>query len=325
MESMGIPDDAKLSEEEVPTLKHTWAIGGGKGGVGKSLFTIGLAHWLGRLKRQVVLMDADLGGANLHTMLGMRIPKATLDDFLLRRVDTLEEILLPTVLPNVQLIAGGSEVPALANPNYGQKSRILRSLDRLSTEYLLVDLGAGASLNTLDFFLFSPEKIVVMTPQPTSIQNAYAFIKAALYRKIGRHLRNTPLKGYLEVTSNDQPMPQSVDEILEEVTIAAPEVLEDVRGAVEDLRIRLVVNMVRHPKEQKVGDLIGEVCQRFLGVQVETLGVVPYDPSIEKWALTMDSESLGRGSAGGAFHAIYEIAYGLLDGSPSLRRSGTLG
>lgn len=317
---MGIADDSKLTTEEPTQARCTMAVGGGKGGVGKSLFSIGLAYWLGRLNRRVVLMDGDLGGANLHTMLGMRIPQTTLDDFLLRRVEALDETLLQTSLPNVSLIAGGSEIPALANPNYGQKTRVLRALDKLPCEYLLVDLGAGAGFNTLDFFLFCPDKIVVMTPQPTSIQNAYAFIKAAVYRKLGRLLRNTALRGYLELTGNDgQPSPQSVDEILEEVNVRAPEAASEIQNAITDLRIQLVVNSVRSPKEEKVGDLIADVCHRFLSVSVETLGTVPYDPSIEKWASTMEPDAIGKGN-GGAFHAIYEIAYGLLERSPAARR-----
>ena len=293
--------------------KVSWAIGGGKGGVGKSLVSISLAYWLGRLKRRAILMDGDLGGANLHTMLGMRIPQRNLDDFILKRVDSLDEILLKTSMPGVQLLAGGSEVPALANPNFAQKSRILRAMQTLDTDVLLLDLGAGTGLNTLDLFLACPRKLVVMTPQPTSIQNAYGFIKAAFYRRISRALSRTQLKSLFDVSAgSDEPIPQSVEEVLEEVAIGAPEALDDVRTAIQDLRLELIVNMARDPKEHRVGDLIRAVCMKFLGLEVRVRGTIPYDPAMERWAKTMDAGSIGNDTGSAALRAAYDIAYGMI-------------
>ncbi|MCB9463731.1 MAG: P-loop NTPase [Candidatus Eisenbacteria bacterium] len=322
MESLGVGQQEGVIGE---LSKVTWAVGGGKGGVGKSLVAISLAYWLGRLKRRAILMDGDLGGANLHTMLGMRIPQKNLDDFILKRVDTLDDILLPTSMQGVQLLAGGSEVPALANPNFAQKSRILRAMQNLETDVLLVDLGAGTSLNTLDLFLACPRKLVVMTPQPTSIQNAYGFVKAAFYRRITRALRRTQLKGLFDVSANsDEPIPQSVEEVLEEVSIGAPEALDEVRAAIDDLRLELVVNMARDPKEHKVGDLIREVCKKFLGLDVRVRGTIPYDPGMEKWAKTMDAGALGQDTGSSALRAAYEIAYEMiseLEATPTSEQS----
>lgn len=300
-----------------PTGPETWAIGGGKGGVGKSWVTLALAYWAGRFKREIVLMDADLGGANLHTMLGMRIPEKTLDDFVLRRAETLDEIVLPTAWPRVGLLAGGSDTPALANPNFGQKARILRSMQKLNSDLLFVDLGAGTSLNTLDFFLACPNKLVIMTPQPTSIQNAYGFVKSALFRRVARVLRPSPLKGWLDSNGNAESFPQSMDEILEEVSLRAPEWQDDVRAVIDEIEINLIVNMVRDAKEEKIGKMIQEVCRRFLGLTVNCLGSVPYDPRVEKWSATMDPGSIGKEGGGDALRAAYEIAYGMLGASVS--------
>src|SRR5690606_2150150 len=138
-------------------------------------------------------------------------------DFLLRKVDTLEEILIPTNLRKAKLVAGGSELRSLANGNYAQKRRVEKATRSLPTDWMRVDVGAGIGLNTLDFFLACPNKMVVITPQPTSIQNAYGFIKAALYRQISRILASTPLKGLLDARPNDeQQPPSSIEEILEE-------------------------------------------------------------------------------------------------------------
>ena len=291
-----------------------WAVGGGKGGVGKSLVSICIAFWLGRMKHRVVLVDADLGGANLHTMLGIRVPDATLEDFMLRRADTLEEVLIPTSHPNVRLLAGGSDIPSLANPNFGQKTRILRAMNDLEADYIIVDLGAGTSLNTLDFFLAAPERLAVLIPQPTSIQNTYGFIKAALYRRIGRILKKTALEGLLEGPGarGGPPIPQSVDEILEDVSIRAPQALNAVRDAIVDLKVRLVVNMVRNARDEKVSEVIRGVCRRYLGVEIELAGSLPYDPSLERWASRMEHGTFGREGLGGAFHKAYDIAFSVM-------------
>src|SRR5579871_2187154 len=107
MEPVGILHDRTV-DGEFPA--QMWSIGGGKGGVGKSVVAVALAYWLGRMNRSVILVDGDLGGANLHTLLGIRVPKFTLEDFLLHRVRTLEEALLPTPFDRVLLLSGGSEV-----------------------------------------------------------------------------------------------------------------------------------------------------------------------------------------------------------------------
>jgi len=311
--------DGQVLKTEVP--RRTWAIGGGKGGVGKSLIGICLAYWLGRLKGRVVLVDADLGGANLHTMLGIRVPSASLEDFLLRKVGSLEEILLETALPNVRLLAGGSEIPSLANPNYAQKTRLARALDRLSAEHILVDLGAGTALTTLDFFLACPHRIVVLTPQPTSIENAYGFIKAALYRKLASILRPTALKGLLDSGSDSQehPFPRSTDEVLEEVALGAPAVLPAVQLAVTEFRVLLVVNQIRRQREEQVAEVLRKVAGRYLGTETRVLGCVPFDPAFERWAARMDFGGFGRERGDGALAATYQIAYAMLQESDAPR------
>ncbi|MCA9756993.1 MAG: P-loop NTPase [Candidatus Eisenbacteria bacterium] len=293
----------------------TWAIAGGKGGVGKSVVTLSAAYWLGRLKHQVALLDGDLGGANLHTMLGVRIPPRTLDDFVLKRVPTLDDLLLDTSLEGVRLIAGGSDTPALANPNYAQKTRLLRAMAAIETDLLLVDLGAGTSLNTLDLFLAAPNRVVVLTPQPTSIQNAYGFIKAAFFRLVAKELRGTPLKNLLDPGQfREAGAPQTAEELFQEIAIGAPDAIDAVKRAVDDLEIHLIVNMIRSPKEEKVGPVVSEVCRKFLGVRTRILGAIPYDPKIERWALAMEQGALIRQAGdGGALRCAYDIAYRMAD------------
>lgn len=297
-------------EEKLPgTL---WSFGGGKGGVGKSMMAASTAYWLGRTNHRVVLVDADLGGANLHTLLGIRVPKYTLEDFLLRRVETLEEALLPTPFENVHLLAGGYDVASLANPNYAQKSRILRALRKFNANHVLVDLGAGTGLNVLDFFLACPNRCVVLSPQPTSVQNAYGFIKSAIYRQIQRTVARTPeAAAVLTHSSTDGRPTLTIPQLIDEIGAAAPQHYVDLLEGLASLQVRLIVNMVRGPHEEQTAQVVQGVCKRYLGIDVAALGSVPFDPALQRWASTMDPGCFAHGGVDGARQAIHHIAMAL--------------
>ena len=164
----------------------------GKGGVGKSIVSIMIGASLARQGRSVILVDADLGGSNLHTLAGIKYPLFTLADFINRKVETIEEVLMDTAVRNMRIICGADDILGIANPKYTQKIRVFNHLARLKADFIILDLGAGTSFTSMDFFLYAPNKIVVLTPQITSIQNAYGFIKASLYRKLSIEFSRNP-------------------------------------------------------------------------------------------------------------------------------------
>lgn len=286
-----------------------WSVGGGKGGVGKSIVAASLAYWLGQAKHRVVLVDGDLGGANLHTLLGIRVPRLTLEDYLLHRVEDLEDALLETPFEGVRLLAGGYDVASLANPNYGQKARVLRALNRLRADHILVDLGAGTSLNVLDFFLASPHRLVVMAPQPTSIQNAYGFIKAALYRQLARIVAKVPEAAAVLGGARGEGGPtRTAPELIAEMARRAPDLGDRLAAVLPGFRVRLVVNMTHNLHDAQTAEVVGGVCQRYLGIAVDALGAIPVDAAVERWAATMDPACFLRPGVDGARRGAYDIA-----------------
>src|SRR5689334_8038300 len=96
-------------------VKQVWSVGGGKGGVGKSLVASSLAIALSRMGNKVVAIDLDLGGANLHTSLGADLPKQTLSDFFSRRVSSIESCIVPTGIPQLNLISGAQDSIGVTN------------------------------------------------------------------------------------------------------------------------------------------------------------------------------------------------------------------
>ena len=151
------------------------AIGGGKGGIGKSLLAANMGVHLVRNGKRAVLVDADLGGANLHTCIGIKPPEITLSDFVNRKVDVLEDVVSETGIPGLGLVSGALDFLGAANPKYTQKLRLLREIARLDVDYVIVDLGGGTGFNILDFFLIADHGILTVIPEPTSIENAYRF------------------------------------------------------------------------------------------------------------------------------------------------------
>ncbi|GAI52170.1 unnamed protein product, partial [marine sediment metagenome] len=123
------------------TDKKVWTFAGGKGGTGKTAMTANIGVAMATMGYRIIVVDADLGGANLHTILNIKRPKLTLTDFINRRVNNLNDILLPTPSENLRLISGGSDMVGLANIPYQSKLRLQRHLELLEADYILLDLG----------------------------------------------------------------------------------------------------------------------------------------------------------------------------------------
>jgi flagellar biosynthesis protein FlhG len=264
--------------------KKLWSIGGGKGGIGKSIFTLGLGISLARLGHKIVVVDSDLGGANLHTLMGVRYPSHTLEDFFLRRVQRLEDIIIETGVKGIGLICGADDILGSANPTYAQKVRILSQLEELEADLVLLDLGAGTSFNTLDFFNYSPGKICMLTSQATSLQNGYGFLKSALYRHISRvFAKDQEILELLWESDNKgaEARVTSLKEILDLLQEGDPGAYVRLKQLLDDYQILLVVNMVKNERDTMSGLIIREVAAKYLTIQPEILGHISHDLAVE--------------------------------------------
>src|SRR4030043_1861868 len=153
---------------------------------------------LSKAGSRVILVDADLGGANLHTFLGVSPPAFTLSDFIKKRVKNLHEVLIPTEVPNLFLLTGAQDLLNAMDSKNVQKRKLMRSIQHLEADYLLVDLGGGNSISVLDFFLMSDGGILVGTPEPTSIENTYRFLKSAFYRRLRQSVSSHAVKNLID-------------------------------------------------------------------------------------------------------------------------------
>ncbi|MDF2472628.1 MAG: Cobyrinic acid ac-diamide synthase [Anaerocolumna sp.] len=149
----------------------------GKGGVGKSSISVNIAIQLSKLGQRVIILDADFGLANVEVMLGIR-PRYNLADLMFRGKD-LQDII--TRGPeNIGFISGGSGIQELTNISKDQIVYLTQKLFELNeiADYIIIDTGAGINDSVLEFVVASSEVLLVTTPEPTSITDAYALLKA---------------------------------------------------------------------------------------------------------------------------------------------------
>lgn len=259
------------------------AIGGAKGGVGKTSITVSLGVLLASLGHKVVIVDADLGGANLHTFMGIEQPSLTFYDFYTSKKKKLQDIVLPTEIENLFIISGSCGTLGLANPKYSQKLRFIKELKKLEADYVLLDLGAGSSYNELDFFLAARQGIVISTPEPASIQEAFFFIKKALLRKLAYIFRNQEKVSSLfdlELGSWNHPEVNSIKELYKEVENVDVESASIFRGVLEKFQPSLILNMAMNSREHKEGIALKTAVAELLSVDLELLGNLPFDNKV---------------------------------------------
>jgi len=163
-------------ENNTARRTKTIAITSGKGGVGKTSIAVSLAIALAKRNYSITVLDADLGLANVNVVLGI-IPKYNLYH-VIKGKKKLEEIIID-VPEGIKIIAGASGFHQLANLDVKQREYFIKSLAELNADdYMIIDTGAGISQNVLSFLVASDEVIVITTPEPTSITDAYGTIKA---------------------------------------------------------------------------------------------------------------------------------------------------
>jgi flagellar biosynthesis protein FlhG len=164
------------------------AVASGKGGVGKSNFTVNVALELNRLGNRVMILDADLGLANVDILLGIN-PQYNLSHVLKEEKD-MKDIITETEY-GIKVIASGSGVKELVNLSNQQRNRFIEKISELEdiVDILLIDTGAGISKNTLSFMYAADYSIVITTPEPTALMDAYGLIKVASLNKKGIQLK----------------------------------------------------------------------------------------------------------------------------------------
>ncbi|MCE5271261.1 AAA family ATPase [bacterium] len=293
------------------------AVGGAKGGIGKSLVTSNLAVLLSSRGFSTAVVDLDLGGANLHLYLGEKTLQRNLHHFLNKEAE-LQDILIETRF-GPWLIGGDNSELGAANIPFAQKLKLLRTLKRLDVDYILLDLGSNISYNVLDFFLAADYPIVIATPEPAAYLGAYRFIKVALYRKLDRlfgvesefYTHRAPSLERLIRTAigRGELRVRRIEQLLELVQAEQPRNLAFMQSVLDSFRPMLVMNKV--PADQDTVQIVQSIqdsCRDMLSVKMDFLGYLPSSPDFERSAreLTPVSASDPEGEPAAALAALIE-------------------
>ena len=255
-----------------PNKKKIWAVGGGKGGIGKSLVAANIGILLSKLNKKVVVVDTNMGGASLHRFLNVNQPKATNTDFAEGKVERLEDVRTPTSFENLQLVNGTFD-----------QARI----DQLSCEHIIIDIGAGTSTETIDSFLLSDVGILIALPEPTSAENLYSFVKAAVMRVIRSYIcgfsRNETnlfqmFQHYCSTKNSD--FLKSTNDLLKTIKKIDSYTYYKIIEWVDNFQLKLIMNQTREAEDIELGDTIAALVKKHFGLNMEYVGHLPHDDRV---------------------------------------------
>ncbi len=261
---------------------HIIAVGGGKGGVGKSFVSSSLALFLSQMGYKTILIDLDIGAANLHTYLGLNTPENGINQFLSTPHMKLMQSKMDTNFKNLELISCASdalETPCLSESG---RSRLMSSIYNLEADYVILDLSAGTQTSTLDFFLMATQHIVVFTPEPVSVENTYRFIKSAFYRRIKRFEFQLNLESEISMImgKKDEYGVRTPGDLIHYLCKHNPEKGSELEKLMSQFKINIILNQGRSQKDLELAPSLESVCRKYFGISCELLGQVEYDNAV---------------------------------------------
>jgi flagellar biosynthesis protein FlhG len=235
-----------------------------------------------------VLADLDLGGADVHLYTGVKSLAKTWNDFLDKKVDSIEEILTPTAFNGLSLIGGDSSRLGSANLPYSQKHKIMRHLKELQTEFLVIDLGGDTTYNGLDFFLLADQKIVVSGTEPASVLDSYAFIKVVFNRFLERFFSEykslKDLAEQIKDNSFEKSENYSLEFIYQEVRTRDPKASVKLQEQLDQFRLSIVLNMTESSKDLRIAESMQRLVKNKCFLDIGILGTIPFDNAVRKAA-----------------------------------------
>ena len=285
-------------------------VASGKGGVGKTLISVNLAYALANLGKRVTLLDLDFGGANIHTCMGYSVAPDGIGNFLNQRNSKLQDYILSTGNRNLSFISGDAEMVGIANITAAQKKKLISQIFHLDTDYVILDLGAGSSYNTVDFFILSTCGILVVMPELTSILNAYSLLKTAVFRRLFLEFKSIPEVKDLfnEQIKKGGEDAWKVSELLRMIKKVSPATYLKALYFVNEMSPKLIMNMAISPTDIEMGEKIRKISRSFLNLDVDYLGFMYRDKSVHE-SINKRVPLAVSNPENGIYQAIAKVAY----------------
>ena len=259
-------------------------IAGGKGGVGKSVIASNLALSMAMFGKKTVLVDLDLGGSNLHTILGVKNVNAGIGNFISGREYAINDLVCPTEWENLYFIPGDVLVYGIGELTKATKSRIVKGMMEIDADYVVIDLGGGTNFTVVDFFLISNSGLIITTPQNTSVMNAYSFLKNYVFRFLQRAFASDKaVSSYLKKILKERKPGErhTVTEILADIRAKNPDAGEKAEAFLEVLQPKLILNKINGVDDVAMAEGLRDLCAQNLSINLECLGTIMTDNLVD--------------------------------------------
>ncbi|MBU0729012.1 MAG: P-loop NTPase [Proteobacteria bacterium] len=268
---------------ERKTEREIWAIGGGKGGIGKSFIISSIGSTLAMRGKKVVLIDADLGGANLHSFLGMSRPKTSLSDFFDKKAP-LEDLLVESGIPNLKLLSGTVNSLSSDSIKHAQKRKFFHHIKELDADHILIDLGAGTHFNTIDTFLLADKMIAVIVPEMIAIENMYYFLKNVFFRKLVTAMTMAGKKDVVTASWKNRGKLgiETLKQLLDYLKGYSEQVEEVITSELNSFTVNILLNKSKNGKDAQVGHSAKSVCMKYFGFNAKYVGHVEFDEFVTR-------------------------------------------
>lgn len=272
-----IPPPPMMESPTGTRIRRVIAVGGGRGGVGKTLLTVNLGVYFAQLGREVVVCDTDPFGSNLHGVLGLETPP-------LITSEALEEGKakpVGTIVPGLRLLPTAYD-PMTATPiRPSRGTHWARQIEKLDVDYVLLNLGASTTASTLDLFLQADVGICVTAPEPLAIETTYRFARALYLRVLRRALTKERFKLRLvERVIAALPPLAPPPAIVAEIKRYDDGVAKVAAAEMRRVAAYLVVGQTRLRSDLDLGPSMSTIAERFLGISLDYLGHIEHDDAV---------------------------------------------
>ncbi|MBK8255384.1 MAG: helix-turn-helix domain-containing protein [Polyangiaceae bacterium] len=258
-------------------VRRVIAVGGGRGGVGKTLLSVNLAVYFAQLGREVVLCDADPFGSSMFTVLGLVAPPVVSPDA--AEEGAVEPV--TTSVPGLRLMPVAIDTTTMTQVRPSRAAHWFRQIQSLNVDYVILHLGASTTPATLEMFSNADVGICVTAPEPLAVESTYRFVRSLYFRALRRALTKERFKWRLveKAAAGLAPL-AGPRELIAELRRFDDAVALLAAHQLNSVSPRLVVGQTRLKSDLDLGPSMTVIGERFLGVSFDYLGHIEQDDAV---------------------------------------------